>query len=187
MPDFRRYFVPGGTYFFTLVTARRAPIFRSERARVLLGEAMRKKREEAPFESIAIVLLPDHLHAIWTLPEEDDDYPNRWKAIKAQFTSEWLRAGGTEQTIAPGYHRQRRRGVCQPRFVEHTIRDEQDLHNHADYIHYNPVKHGHASAPKNWPWSSFRRHVDSGDYSENWGSTEEQPPDFRDIDEDLLE
>ena len=187
MPDFRRYFVPGGTYFFTLVSASRFPLFRDASARTLLGTIMREKREEMPFTTVAMVLLPDHLHAIWSLPEEDDDYPNRWKAIKAKFTSEWLSSGGQEQQIAGGYRRQRRRGVWQPRFMEHTIRDQQDLHNHADYVHYNPVKHGHALAPKLWPWSSFHRYVRSGDYPEDWGASDRPPPDFGDIDEDLLE
>ena len=100
MPDFRRYFVPGGTYFFTLVTAYRASVFRSARARAILGGMMRQQREEAPFETVAIVLLPDHMHTMWTLPPGDDDYPNRWKAIKAKFTSAWLEAGGKEQFIS---------------------------------------------------------------------------------------
>ena len=187
MPGFRRYFVPGGTYFFTVVTACRAPIFQSRQARALLGKTTRNQRGATPFQTVTIVLLPDHLHAIWTLPRADDDYPNRWKAIKAKFTSEWLEAGRSEQPLADGYRRQRRRGVWQPRFIEHTIRDEQDLHHHADYIHYNPVKHGYVRSPKDWPWSSFHRYVRSGDYSENWGSAEGLPPDFGHVDQDLLE
>lgn len=103
MAGFRRYFVPGGTYFFTLVTAGRAPLFGSAQARAILGSTMREQREQAPFQTIAIVLLPDHLHAIWTLPSGDDDYPNRWKAIKARFTSAWLKAGGREQPTSEGY------------------------------------------------------------------------------------
>jgi len=187
MPDFRRYFVPGGTYFFTLVTAHRVAIFQNQPARALLGKVIRDQHQEAPFETVAIVLLPDHLHAIWTLPSGDDDYPNRWKAIKAKFTSQWIEAGGIEQDVSSGYRRQRRRGVWQPRFMEHTIRDEQDLHNHADYIHYNPVKHGHVGCPKDWAWSSFRRFVRTGDYPDDWGCPDQPQPDFGDVDEDLLE
>jgi putative transposase len=187
VPDYRRYFVPGGTYFFTLVTAGRAPLFDSPDARRVLGNLMREKRRHAPFSTVAIVLMPDHLHAIWTLPGDDADYPARWQAIKAGFTSQWLQMGGDEQAVSSGYQRQRRRGVWQPRFMEHTIRDEQDLLHHADYIHYNPVKHGYARRPKDWPWSSFHRYVLSGDYSEDWGSQAQPPPDFGGIDQDLLE
>ena len=187
MPDFRRYFVAGGTYFFTLVTARRSPLLRHEHARTLLAKVMREARKKAPLQTVAIVLLPDHLHTIWTLPPGDDDYPSRWQGIKANFTSRWLALGGDEQEMAQGYRRQRRRGVWQPRFMEHTIRDEQDLHNHADYIHYNPVKHGHVCSPRDWPWSSFHRYVRTGDYPPDWGSEDMPAPRFCDIDESLLE
>jgi putative transposase len=104
---------------------------------------MREECQQSPFTTVAIVLLPDHLHVMWTLPVGDADYPRRWRAIKARFTSEWLGSGGQELRVTRGYQRQRRRGVWQPRFMEHTIRDEQDLHNHVDYLHYNPVKHGY--------------------------------------------
>ncbi|MBU4273608.1 MAG: transposase [Planctomycetes bacterium] len=187
MPDYRRYYVAGGTYFFTLVTAGRAPLFRSATARLLLGRAMREKRRETPFETVAIVLLPDHLHVVWTLPAGDANYPGRWQAIKARFTSDWLKRGGSERAVSEGYQRQRRRGVWQPRFIEHTIRDEEDLCHHADYLHYNPVKHGYARRPKDWPWSSFHRYVLSGDYQQLWGADDQPPPDFGDVDEDLLE
>lgn len=187
MPDYRRYYVPGGTYFFTVVAAQRAPLFASAEARELLGRIMREVRGRAPFDTVAIVLLPDHLHAIWTLPRDDAEYPDRWKAIKARFTAEWLRVGGSEQPVSRGYQRQRRRGVWQPRFIEHTIRDETDLLHHADYVHYNPVKHRHARRPWDWRWSSFRRYVESGDYARHWGAEDQPPPDFGGIDEDLLE
>ena len=186
MSDYRRYFVEGGTYFFTLVTANRAPLFHSDSARRLLGRIMREVCRESLFSTVAIVLLPDHVHAIWTLPNGDAEYSRRWQAIKARFTSEWLDGGGQEQRVPQGYGRQRRRGVWQPRFLEHTIRDETDLHRHADYIHYNPVKHGHVRCPKDWPWSSFLRYVRSGDYAENWGDAN-QPPNFGSVDTDLLE
>jgi putative transposase len=185
VPDFRRYFVPGGTFFFTLVTAARAPLFRDDRARSLLGRVMREERERAGFTTVAVVLLPDHLHAMWTLPPDDADYSGRWQAIKAKFTSAWLASGAEEQAIPEGYDRQRRRGVWQPRFIEHTIRDEEDLCRHADYIHYNPVKHGFARRPRDWPWSSFHRYVRSGDYPEDWGSVE--PSSIGEVNSDLLE
>jgi putative transposase len=162
-------------------------LFDDEKTRTLLGRIMREERKDAPFETVAIVLLPDHVHAMWALPTGDDDYPSRWKAIKAKFTSEWLTSSGVEREVSPGYRRQRRRGVWQPRFLEHTIRDEQDLHHHADYIHYNPVKHGYVRCPKDWPWSSFHRHVRSGDYPMEWGCQNKSPLDFGGIDEELLE
>ena len=161
MPDFRRYFVAGGTYFFTLVTAGRAPLFADEPARTLLGSMMREERSDAPFETVGVVLMPDHLHVIWTLPPGDEDYPSRWQAIKAKFTHEWLAADGAEQRVTQGYRRQRRRGIWQPRFVEHTIRDELDLHHHADYIHYNPVKHDYTDDPYKWAWSSVHLYFDT--------------------------
>ena len=187
MPDYRRYFVEGDTYFFTLVTAGREPLFRQAEARELVGRVTREKRQQSPFDTVAIVLLPDHLHAIWTLPNGDVDYSGRWQAIKARFTSEWLRLAGEERTVSEGYRRQRRRGVWQPRFIEHTIRDEIDLHHHADYIHYNPVKHGHVGRPRDWPWSSFHRYVLSGDYPEDWVRNDQPPPDFTRVDAGLLE
>ena len=187
MSDFRRYFVAGGTYFFTVVTAGRAPLFRKEAARRLLGGVIREKQQEVPFEIVAIVLLPDHLHTIWTLPRGDTDYSGRWKAIKAEFTSTWLALDRGEQPVTGGYRRQRRRGIWQPRFMEHTIRDEEDHHHHIDYIHYNPVKHGYARCPKDWRWSSFHRYVRSGDYAENWGCSDLPKPEFGNVDEDLLE
>jgi putative transposase len=187
MSDYRRYIVEGGTYFFTLVTAGRAPLFRSAEARRLLGLLMRETGQEMPFNTVAIVLLPDHLHAVWTLPIGDAAYPRRWRAIKARFTAQWLASGGEEAEVTEGYGRQRRRGVWQPRFIEHTIRDESDLHGHVDYVHYNPVKHGYVAAPKDWPWSSFHRYVASGDYAEDWGSSKGSPPDMCSVDAELLE
>ena len=186
MSDFRRYFVPGGTYFFTLVTARRAALFGDAHARELLGRAMRDERERHPFSTVAMVLLPNHLHVIWTIPVGDDKYSQRWQAIKAKFTTDWLALGGEEQPLTPGYRELRRRGIWQPWFIEHTIRDELDLHNHVDYIHHNPVKHGYVCCPGEWSWSSFRRYVASGDYSAEWGRGP-TAPDFRRVRADLLE
>ena len=185
MPEFRRYFVPGGTYFFTVVTAARSPLFRNEFSRTLLGRVMREVAVRAPFTTLAVVLLPDHIHTIWTLPQQDADYSARLQAIKAKFTAAWLASGGEEQNVPQGYAHQRRRGVWQPRFMEHTVRDEDDLHVHADYIHYNPVKHGYARSPGDWPWSSFHRYVRSGDYPADWGSTE--PLSIQGINAELIE
>jgi putative transposase len=187
MPEYRRYFVPGGTYFFTLVTLHRAPIFRSADARKILGRVMRAQCQQTPFQTVAVVLMPEHLHAIWTLPPNDDAYSARWQAVKAKFTSEWLKSAESEEDVSPGYRDQRRRGIWQPRFMEHTIRDEENLNNHFDYVHYNPVKHGYAHSPRDWLWSSFHRYVRSGDYPPNWGGDVANPPSFGDINEELLE
>ena len=96
MADYRRWYVPGGTFFFTVVTLYRRPLFRHDDARLLLGNVMRSIRDEMAYTTVACVLLHDHLHCIWTLPEGDDDYSTRWKRIKSDFTREWLRRGGEE-------------------------------------------------------------------------------------------
>ena len=188
MPNYRRNWLPGGTFFFTIVTAGRAPLFRDELARTLLGTCFRQERATRPFTIDAVVLLPDHLHAIWSLPPGDFDFSTRWSSIKSRFTREWLARGGTEQPVLAGQHREERRGIWQPRFLEHTIRDEDDLIQHVDYIHFNPVKHGLATCPREWPWSSFGRFVRQGDYPIDWAcSQQSQAPRFDGIDIDLIE
>src|SRR4051794_27529477 len=131
MPDFRRYFVPGGTYFFTVVTAGRSRILCEPEAPLCLRTAFRQCRERWPFEIVAIVLLPDHLHTIWTLPPGDSDYSRRWAFLKRSFSELWLATDrASEASVTLGWRRQRRRGVWQPRFWEHTVRDDRDLERH---------------------------------------------------------
>lgn len=174
MPSFLRLYQPGGSYFFTVVTYDRRPLFRGPRARHILGSVMRAVAREKPFATVAIVLLWDHLHCVWSLPPGDQDFSARWKMIKSCFTEDWTKAGGVESEVTASQHRRGQRGVWQPRFWEHLIRDEEDLERHCDYIHYNPVKHAYAERPWDWPYSSFRRFVRDGDYSPEWGRSE--PP-----------
>jgi putative transposase len=168
MPDYRRAFAPGGTFFFTLVTERRAAILCDARARHGLRAAFHATAARWPFSVLAIVLLPDHLHAIWSLPPDDPDYSRRWAYLKKCFTHRWLAAAGDEQPVTPSRRRNRRRGVWQRRYWEHLIRDELDLERHVDYIHHNPVKHGLATCPHVWPYSSFGRWVSAGCYDVEW-------------------
>ena len=169
MPNYRRNFVPGGAFFFTVVTDRRAAVFSEPLARDLLGVAFRECRKTSPFQIDAIVLLPEHLHTIWTLPQGDVDYPRRWARIKAGFTRAWIAANGKEQATTSGRQRDGRRGVLQPKYWEHTLRDERDFEQHIDYIHYNPVRHGLVACPRDWPYSSFHRWVRAGVYPASWG------------------
>jgi putative transposase len=170
MSNYRRYFVPGGTYFFTVVTDRRVPLFTKDIARELLGNTFRACFERYPLDLVAMVLLPDHLHTLWTLPRGDERYSLRWRWIKREFARGWLAVGGREQRRSASLVHQRRRGIWQRRFWEHTIRDESDLETHFDYIHYNPVKHGLVPRPRDWPWSSFHRWVREGHYSIDWAA-----------------
>lgn len=182
MPNYRRVYLKGGAYFFTLVTERRAPVFRYEPARLLLKSAIWNCRKRWPFQLDAMVLLDDHLHMIWTLPEGDCDYSGRIGGLKKEFTKAWLNSGGMEQPRNESRLIQRRRGVWQRRFWEHTLLDDQDYVLHFDYLHYNPVKHGYVKRVRDWPYSTFHRWVKQGVYVLDWGCDSHDLPSF-----DLME
>jgi putative transposase len=179
MPNYRRAHVPGGSFFFTLVCERRVPLFADARARRLLGSVLRRAQWRWPFTINALVLLPEHLHTIWSLPSGDAAYPARWGWIKKEFTKAWLTPGGVEQEVSRGGKRERRRGIWQRRFWEHTLESEDDFERHFDYIHSNPVKHKHVRCPRDWPWSSFHRWVQAGVYPPDWACGDRPPPDFQ--------
>ncbi len=160
---YRRAFVPGGTYFFTVNLANRSHGLLIEHVD-LLRMAFKRVRARHPFEIPAMVVLPDHLHAIWTLPEGDADFPLRWSQIKGTFSRLVPERGRVNRS-----HRDKReRGIWQRRFWEHQIRDERDLARHIDYIHINPVKHGHVRRAVDWPYSSIHRFIRDGRLSADW-------------------
>lgn len=183
--------MPGGTFFFTLVTQRRRPVFKGAQARTLLRQSMAEVQRRRPFAMEGIVLLPDHLHCIWVLPPDDPDFSTRWRKVKEGFTRGYLAEGAGEADITVGQARKGLRGVWQPRFWEHTIRDERDFERHMDYIHFNPVRHGYASCPHRWPWSSFRKWVKCGIYELTWCCTcrgrRPRIPDFKEVDATAVE
>jgi putative transposase len=187
LPNFRRAFVPGGSYFFTVVTEARAPILTGDLARSCLRRAFIAARARWPFQTVAIVLLPDHLHAIWSLPAGDFAFSRRWAWIKRAFTRDFLARGADDRGVSPAKRRDRRRGVWQRRFWEHLLRDEEDFERHCDYIHYNPVKHGVVARPRDWPYSSFARFVAAGDYPPDWGCGTLPRPTFGDLDRTAVE
>jgi putative transposase len=170
--DYRRNYVAGGTFFFTLVSYNRRPILTTDLGRRCLREAMATIKNVAPFNLLGICLLPEHLHTVWILPPGDADFPARWKRIKHEFSSRWLAAGGTDAEVTSAERKEGRRGVWQPRYWEHTVRDEEDLERCVDYIHWNPRKHGLVRRVQDWPYSSFHRFVGEGQYELHWGGTE---------------
>jgi len=167
VPDYRRDLTPGGTYFFTVA-------LRDRSARTLvqhidtLRAAIRVARRQSPFEIIAWVVLPEHMHSVWKLPEGDSDYAGRWRIIKTQFT----RKLAPSRSRRPSQARRGEKGIWQRRFWEHRIRDDRDLQVHVDYIHFNPVKHGYCTRACDWPYSTFHRWVRSGHYDVDWGVSE---------------
>ena len=163
MTNYRRNFLSGGSFFFTVNLAERG--LRLLTAHIdLLRQAFRDVRRRHPFDIDAIVVLPDHLHAVWTLPEDDADFALRWRLIKTIF-SHGLAA---DERISASRAGKGERGLWQRRYWEHTIRDEGDLVRHVDYIHFNPVKHGHVTRVRDWPYSSFHRMVKLGIYPPDW-------------------
>ncbi len=163
MSNYRRVWVPGGTYFFTVNLLERRRRLLTERIGAL-GEAFRTAQTARPFSMPAWVVLPDHLHCIWVLPEGDADIATRWRHVKTTFS----------RMMPPGESRSARRvakaerGIWQRRYWEHLIRDETDLRAHVDYIHINPVKHGHVARATDWPHSSFHRYVARGWLAQDW-------------------
>ena len=133
-----------------------------------LHDAFRKARAARPFEVLAIVVLPDHLYCVWRLPDGDAGNANRWAQIKSTFS----RALPISERRSPQRIARRERGIWQRRYWEHLIRDEADLRHHVDYVHINPVKHGHAARAADWPYSSFRRWVSAGSYPLDWAAAE---------------
>lgn len=164
MPEYRCNRIPGGTYFFTLNLLDRRARLLVEHIDVL-RDAVRTIRVRRPFHIDAWVVMPDHMHAVWTLPAGDSDYSGRWNAIKVAF-SKMIPAdqGVTGLRTSKG-----ERGIWQRRFWEHTIRDDADFRAHVDYVHINPFKHGLVERVQDWPYSSFHRHVARGVYAPDWG------------------
>ena len=182
MSDYRRWYVPGGMFFFTVVTCDRRPILTTDAGRGFLRAAVEKVRDDWAFTLFATVLLPDHWHLIMQLPSRDPDYSIRMKRIKKEFTKSWLEMGLPEASVTPAQAKRGERGIWQPRFWEHTVRDEEDLERCTDYIHWNPRKHGLISRVRDWQWSSFHRFARAGDYGIEWGGT--QPESLATTDDD---
>jgi putative transposase len=164
---YRRAFTPGGSFFFTVVTEKRRPLFASAESVDVLRMAFRAVRKTRPFDVDAMVVLPDHLHCIWTLPPGDADFSTRWRLIKTWFTKHCDQALRNEPNRARTVKREQ--ALWQHRYWEHLLRDETDYARHLEYIHFNPVKHGYVSSAMEWPYSSFRRYVEAGVYPAEWG------------------
>ncbi len=173
MTNYRRYRVKGGTYFFTVSLVERKRKLLTEHID-LLRDAFRTVKKDHSFQIDAIVVLPDHLHTVWTLPEEDDDFSLRWRQIKSAFS----RNIETGERISKSRNQKQERGIWQRRFWEHAIRDERDFANHLDYIHFNPVKHKLVKRVIEWPYSSFHRYVRLGMYPFDWFGFEGESLDF---------
>ena len=163
MTNYRRNFVPGGSYFFTVNLANRRLRLLTEHVD-LLRTAFRYAQMRHAFEIAAAVILPDHLHAMWILPEGDADYALRWRLIKSAF-SRGLHSG---ELISASRARKAERGIWQRRYWEHTVRDEGDFARHVDYIHFNPVKHGYVGRVLDWPYSTFHVMARAGVYPQDW-------------------
>ena len=160
---YRRANTAGGTYFFTVNLADRSSRLLVERIDTL-RQAVRTVKRRHPFEIVAWVVLPDHMHAVWTLPPDDADFSTRWLLIKASFS----RAIEHGETIRDSRLHKGERGIWQRRFWEHQIRDENDLARHVDYVHINPVKHGYAAKASEWPYSSILRYIREGTLTTDW-------------------
>jgi putative transposase len=161
--QYRRSLTPGSTYFFTVNLANRRSKLLTSHVEVL-REAFAAVKAAHPFVIDAMVILPDHLHAVWTLPPDDADYALRWRLIKTRFSRAMPR------TERRSFSREAKgeRGIWQRRYWEHEIRDEIDMQRHVDYIHINPVKHGYVARAADWPHSSIHRFIGRGDLPRDW-------------------
>jgi putative transposase len=170
MPRYRRL-TAGPTYFFTAVSYLRRPIFCNPALRWALRQAIATVRVSRPFTIDAWVLMPNHMHCIWTLPEDDVDYSRRWGEIK-RYVSTACRDTLHDPSLSRRSAKKHREStIWQRRFREHQIRDDDDFERHVDYVHFNPVKHGLVQSAAEWPHSTFHRYVRGGVYPADWGGT----------------
>jgi putative transposase len=163
MPNYRRAFVPGGCWFFTVNLLNRRSRLLTDQIDTL-REAMRRTQARHPFIIDATVVLPDHIHAVWTLPPGDADFPLRWRLIKSAFA----KAVPKTEWRSPVRTARGERGVWQRRFWEHLIRDEEDFRRHVEYCYINPVRHGLVARVRDWPHSSFHRDVQADLFPKDW-------------------
>ncbi len=164
MTSYRRNRVPGATYFFTINLLDRHSRLLTDQIG-LLREAARTIRHARPFHIDAWVILPDHMHCLWTLPEHDADYTKRIRLFKTRFSKAII----PNETLSASRIARKERAIWQRRFWEHTIRDDRDYAAHMDYIHFNPVHHGLTASASDWPYSTFRSCVARGLYPSDWG------------------
>ncbi len=169
--QYRRLKAKGATFFFTVVTHRRENILCVKNNARLVKEAFDHIKVKHPFAMDTFVLLPDHIHCVWTLPENDNDFSMRWRLIKSYFSKRV--ENKNECFKSPSRASKGEHGIWQRRFWEHLIRDDDDFNKHVEYIHYNPVKHGLVKSPKDWPYSSFHRYISQGIYNSEWGAGRE--------------
>ncbi|HEX9933985.1 MAG TPA: transposase [bacterium] len=172
MARYRRSYIPGGTFFFTVVTYNRKPILVTEFSRQYLKDAWNTITQKYPFDLVACCLMPNHLHCIWTMPENDFDYSIRWRGIKGLFSRQYQRHINPKIQSTESYKKKREAAIWQRRFWEHTIFSQDDFNCPVDYIHCNPVKHGFVRNPIDWPWSTFHRYTKMGIYEKDWGVCE---------------
>ena len=165
MPKYKRYRHQGGCYFFTVNLLKRYPNDLLVNQIPLLRESVKRIKVKFPFDIDGWVVLPDHIHCIWTLPDGDDDFSNRRRLIKTHFSKNLPK----EERRSAVRLKRGERGIWQRRFWEHFIRDENDYRRYLDYLHYNPVKHGYVNHVADWPYSSFHRWVKKGIYPQEWG------------------
>ncbi len=168
MSRYRRADTPGGTYFFTVVTYRRREILTIPESRAILREVLNTVKQRHPFTIDAWVLLPDHLHSIWTLPAGDKDYAKRWGMIKSGFSKQAKNLFHREEWMNETKIKRRESTIWQRRYWEHQIRNEDDYRKHMDYLHINPVKHGLVKRVVDWPYSTFHRYTKLGVYPDDW-------------------
>ncbi|MEM7794867.1 MAG: transposase [Cyanobacteria bacterium P01_C01_bin.118] len=176
MPNYRRPYIAGGTYFITQVTYQRVPWLCWDIGRQALREAFITVKERHPFSIEAIVLLPEHFHCLLTLPENDADFSVRLRLIKTHVTKRYGAELKIGRTISQSRQKRREGNLWQRRYWEHFIRDEKDFAIHCDYIHYNPVRHGLCEKPRDWKYSSVHRFIAEGIYPPNW--CEEEGPEI---------
>ncbi|MDO8417266.1 MAG: transposase [Agitococcus sp.] len=168
MSNYRRSLAKGGSYFFTKVSFKRRKILCDEPIRQAMRDAVRKVRQAYPFEIEAWVTLPDHIHAMWTLPSDDADFGKRWGLIKCYVSRQCLEYAAPVDMLSLSNIKRDEMGLWQRRFWEHQIQNEADFAKHMDYMHFNPVGHGLVERVMDWPYSTFHRCVNKGIYPMDW-------------------